>query len=251
MEKGIIKEDVPQIKELIQKVLGTDHYTELSRMGGLTNHTYRVVLENNEEYVVRIPGLGTEEMIVRSDERISTELACDLDIDAEMLYFGENGTKVSRFIQDAVTMSADTLKRPGHIQQVAEFLKKLHRCGVDTKIPFEVFDMAEGYEKIIREKQVSMFDDYKEVKEEVMRIKTECGIWEMSQSRQGLMKLVMRCCLTHIWGENRTLWKKSIFLQAKSMITKDKEGDLSNEDSCCGNRICGTGGGRVLRGKRS
>lgn len=173
MENEIIREDVPQIKELIRKVLGTDSYAGLSRMGGLTNHTYKVTLENGEEYVVRIPGPGTEELIVRSDERISTGLACDLGIDARMLYFGENGTKVSEFIAGAVTMSAETLKEPGHIRQMAEIFKKLHSCGVDTKVSFEVFDMAEGYEKIIREKEVGMFDDHREVKEEVMRIKAE------------------------------------------------------------------------------
>lgn len=173
MEEENIREDVPQIKEVLHKVLGTDRFVKLSRLNGLTNHTYKVTLENDEEYVVRIPGLGTEELIVRSDERISTQLACDLGIDAQMLYFGEDGSKVSRFIPGAVTMSADTLKEPGHIQQMAEILKKIHSCGADTKVPFEVFDMAEGYEKIIREKQVSMFDDYREVKEEVMRIKAE------------------------------------------------------------------------------
>lgn len=173
MAKEIIREDVPQIKELLQKVLGINCYAQLSRMNGLTNHTYKVTLDNGEKYVVRIPGLGTEELIVRSDERISTQLACDLGIDAQMLYFGEDGTKVSSFISGAVTMSADTLKEPRHIRQMAEIFQKIHSCGVDTKVPFEVFDMAEGYEKIIRENRVSMFDDYCEVKEEVMRIKAE------------------------------------------------------------------------------
>lgn len=173
MANEIIMEDVPQIKELIRKVLGAEHYKELSRMGGLTNHTYKVILENGEEYAVRIPGLGTEDLIVRSDERISTGLACDLGIDAEMLYFGENGAKVSRFITNAVTMSADTLKDSEHIRQMAKIFKKLHGCGIDTKVPFEVFNMAEGYEKIISEKQVSFFDDYQEIKEEVMQIKAE------------------------------------------------------------------------------
>lgn len=173
MAKEIIREDVPQIKELLQKVLGINCYAQLSRLNGLTNHTYKVTLDNGEEYVVRIPGLGTEELIVRSDERISTQLACDLGIDAQMLYFGEDGTKVSSFISGAVTMSADTLKEPRHIRQMAEIFQKIHSCGVDTKVPFEVFDMAEGYEKIIRENRVSMFDDYREVKEEVMRIKAE------------------------------------------------------------------------------
>lgn len=173
MTNEIIQEDIPQIKALLLNVLKTDHYAELSRMGGLTNRTYRVTLENGEEYAVRIPGLGTEELIVRSNEKISTQLACDLGIDAQMLFWGENGDKVTKFIKGAVTMSPDTLKEPEHIKQAAEIFKKLHSCGVDTKVPFEVFDMAEGYEKIIYEKQVSMFDDYREVKEEVMRIKAE------------------------------------------------------------------------------
>ena len=173
MAGEIIREDVPQIEALTRKVLGTDRYAQLSRMGGLTNHTYKVTLENGGEYVVRIPGPGTEELIVRGDEKISTQLACELGIDAEMLYFGEDGSKVTRFIKDAVTMSAGTLKEPGHIAQMAAIFKKLHSCGVDTKVPFEVFDMAAGYEKIIHENRVSMFEDYSEVKKEVMRIKAE------------------------------------------------------------------------------
>ena len=75
MAKDIIKKDIPQIELLLKLALGTNNYKELSRMGGLTNHTYKVVLENDEEYVVRIPGEGTEQMIVRNDEMVSTKLA--------------------------------------------------------------------------------------------------------------------------------------------------------------------------------
>lgn len=173
MAKEIIQEEIPHIKQLLLKALGTDHYTELSRMGGLTNHTYKVILDNGEAYAVRIPGLGTEELIVRSDEKISTQLACELGIDAQILYFGEDGAKVTEYIPQAITMSADALKEPKHIEQMAEIFKKLHSCGADTKVPFEVFDMAEVYEKIIQKEQVGMFDDYRKVKEEVMRIKAE------------------------------------------------------------------------------
>lgn len=173
MAREIVKEDIAQVQELMRRVLGTEEYAELSRMGGLTNHTYKVTLKNGEEYVVRIPGAGTEEMIVRSDERVSTKLACDLGVDAELLYFGENGAKVTRFIPDAVTMSAETLHQPRHIEQVAEIFKKMHSCGADTKVPFEVFEMAEGYEKIIRDKNVGMFEDYQQIKAEVMGIKAE------------------------------------------------------------------------------
>ena len=173
MAKEIIIDDIPIVKELMLKVLGTDKYADLSRMGGLTNHTYKVTLENGKEYVVRIPGEGTEEVIVRSDEQISTKLACDLGIDAKMLYFGEDGSKVTEYIKNAVTMSADSLKNPERIKQIAEIFIKMHTCGVDTKVPFEVFEMAASYEKVIDDNNVDMFDDYNEIKATVMKIKAE------------------------------------------------------------------------------
>lgn len=173
MAGEIIKSDILKVKALIKKVLFTEEYNDLSRMGGLTNHTYKVTLENGEEFVVRIPGEGTEEMIVRSDEQKSTKLACELGIDAEMLYFGDDGSKVTRFIKDAETMSATTIKAPKRIKQVAEIFKKLHSCGVDTSVPFEVFEMAAGYEKIVKDNNVDMFDDYASVKSQVMQIKSE------------------------------------------------------------------------------
>ncbi|MBP3627170.1 MAG: phosphotransferase family protein [Clostridia bacterium] len=173
MAKEIIKEDVVKVKELMLKVLGTDEYADLSRMGGLTNHTYKVTLKDDREYVVRIPGEGTEELIVRNDEKISTQLACDLGVDAPMLYFGNNGEKVTEYIKNAVTMSAEKLHEEKHIKQVAEIFKKMHSCGADTGVPFEVFEMAEGYEKIISDKNVSMYDDYEKIKARVMEIKAE------------------------------------------------------------------------------
>ena len=173
MAREIIQSDIAPIKALLTNVFGTENYIELTRMGGLTNHTYKVVLEDGGEYIVRIPGEGTEEMIARSDEVVSTKLACDLGIDAELLYFGENGAKVTQYIPNAITMSAELLHEPRHIEQVAQIFRTMHRCGTDTGIPFEVFAMAQSYEKIIRDNSVHMFDDYQETKAEVMAIKAE------------------------------------------------------------------------------
>ncbi len=173
MEREILSEDIPKIKELLLKVLGNDGYESLGRMGGLTNHTYKVTYESGDEYVVRIPGEGTEELINRKDEIVSTKLACDLGVDAELLHFGEDGSKVTRYIKNAVTMSAETICEPRHIKQIAEIFRTMHSCGVNTEVPFEVFEMAQGYEKIVWDKNVPMFSDYDENKAEVMRIKAE------------------------------------------------------------------------------
>ena len=171
--REVLAIDIPKIKKLISDVLGTENYTEICRMGGLTNHTYKVTMPDGNEYVVRIPGEGTEEMIVRSDELISTRLACDLGIDTDLLCFNEDGSKVTKCIPNALTMSAELLHQDKHIKQVAEIFRKLHSCGVDTKVPFEVFEIAKGYEKIIADNNVAMFDDYDVRKSEVMQIKSE------------------------------------------------------------------------------
>ncbi len=171
--REIIEKDIPIVKELLSKALSVCDYKDIERMGGLTNHTYHVTLEDGREFVVRIPGEGTEEMIVRRDEMVSTKLACDLGVDAQVLYFGEDGSKVTEYIGNAITMSADTICEPRHIKQVAEIFKVMHGSGADTKVPFEVFDMAAGYEKIISDMNVSMFADYDENKAKVMAIKSE------------------------------------------------------------------------------
>lgn len=173
MAREIVTADIEKVKELLRVAVGRNDYADISRMGGLTNRTYRVTFSTGDRYVVRIPGEGTEEMIVRSDERVSTELACRLGVDAPLLYFGEHGEKVTKYIENAVTMSAETLHQKEHIEQVAAIFKKMHTCGEDTGIPFEVFEMAQSYEKIIEDKAVDMFDDYEEKKAKVMVIKQE------------------------------------------------------------------------------
>ena len=171
--KEIVESDIGRIKELLKKAVGTGSYASLERMGGLTNHTYRVALADGREYVVRIPGEGTEEMIVRADEKISTELACKLGVDAKMLYFGDDGSKVTEYIPHAVTMSAGAFHNKDRIRALTRIYRTIHDCGADTGVPFEVFDMAANYEKIIRDMNVPMFGDYEEQKSKVMRIKEE------------------------------------------------------------------------------
>ena len=172
MCKQVLPQDAAVIRQLLQQLWAETEEKQITRLGGLTNHTYRVTTCSGEEYVFRLPGDGTEEIICRADEKISTTLACSLAIDSEMLYFDDKGIKIMRHIPDAVTMSAEQLKKPEHIRQVADVFRRLHGSGADTGVPFEVFDMAAGYEKIIREMEVPLFEDYAAIKQEVMSMKS-------------------------------------------------------------------------------
>lgn len=171
--REIVEADLPKVKDLLIKANLDPDYSKIERLGGMTNHSYKVKYENGEEYLVRIPGEGTEEMINRQDERKSTTLACDLKIDSELLFFGDEGTKVMRFISDPQPMSADVLKKSENLVQAAEIFHRLHYSGVDTGVRFEVFEMAALYEKIISDAGVAFYDDYQEIKQDVMNIKAE------------------------------------------------------------------------------
>lgn len=172
--RTIEEKDIPLIKNLLMKIFQYENYKEITRLGGMTNHSYRIVRENGDVYLVRIPGEGTEELINRKDEKKSTELACNLNIDSELIYFGEDGSKVMRFIENPQNMNEDVMKKECNIQQAATVFRKLHTCGIDTGIRFEVFEMAEMYEKIITENQVRLYEDYLYVKNQIMAIK--CAI---------------------------------------------------------------------------
>ena len=163
--------DLPQLHQLMEEVFGDGEWKDIERLGGMTNHSYKITRADGEEYLVRIPGEGTEEMIVRSDERKSTELGCDLGIDSPLLFFGDDGRKVMKFISDPQPMSDEVMRRPEIIKQAAEIFRKLHTSGVDTGVRFEVFEMADLYEKIITDGGVAFYDDYEDVKNTVMTIK--------------------------------------------------------------------------------
>lgn len=171
--REVIEEDIPRVKELLRIVGKDDYYKTLERLGGMTNHSYKVQLADDEELLVRIPGEGTEEMINRTDERKSTELACNLGLDTELLYFGDEGTKVMRFIHNPQPMDEAVMKQHDIIPQAAEIFYKLHHSGVDTGVRFEVFEMAALYENIIRDAGVAFYEDYDDIKNQVFEIKNE------------------------------------------------------------------------------
>ena len=233
--------DLGTVKSLLRTAIGRDGYAAIRRLGGLTNRTYHVTMPEGDEYAVRVPGDGTEEMIVRSDEKVSTELACRLGIDAELLYFGSEGTKVTRYLPAAETMSPEAMRRPEHIRQAAELLRTLHTCGEDTGVPFEVFEMAATYERVIRENHVPLYDDCEAVKARVMAIKEAleagherklvpchndplCENWIVSQGRMYLADVSIEAAydetqdallLDAYFGRPVTAYEKQSFLANK------------------------------------
>lgn len=167
--REVSQKDISQIQELLLRALNVQNAQVVERLGGMTNRTYHVETPMGE-LAVRLPGEGTEAMIDRHAEEKSTRLAVSLGIDEALLYFGEKGEKITRYIPQAHTMTAEELRQPEFLREAAAILHQLHTCGEDTGVPFAVFPMAECYEGIIRSHGVAFCGDYEKVKHEVERI---------------------------------------------------------------------------------
>ena len=109
--RQIEKEDIPKLQDLMELIFNDRDWIDIQRLGGMTNHSYKITRKDGEEYLVRIPGEGTEDMINREDERKSTELACKLGIDSPLLYFGSDGCKVMKYITSPQPMNENVMKK--------------------------------------------------------------------------------------------------------------------------------------------
>jgi len=158
-----------KVQELMKEKLNIETgVSSIVRLGGLTNYNYKVVTPEGS-YVVRLPGVGTEELISRYEESLSTRLANDIGIDAENLWFDEKtGMKITRYIEDAVTMNPELIKTPQYRRETAELFHKLHHSGKTIPVIFDVFEKIVEYENLLKAEEENYFwDDYAKIKEEV------------------------------------------------------------------------------------
>lgn len=171
--REIEQKDIAKLRELMKLVFDDGEWEDIQRLGGMTNRSYNITRKDGQGYLVRIPGEGTEKMINRVDERKSTELACRLNIDSPLLYFDDDGCKIMKYIFNPQPMNEKVMQKKENLFQAARIFHKLHTCGADTGVHFEVFKMADLYENIIHEENVSFYEDYDAVKNTVINIKTE------------------------------------------------------------------------------
>jgi len=137
--------------------------TSAQRLGGLTNRVYLIV-NSRRNYVLRIPGAGTEEYINRKVEAVAARAAARAGVSPEVLATTEDGLMLTAAIDDAVTMSPDNFAAiAGAPTRAANVLRKLHTSGETFDFRFELFAMIDDYLKILSTKTVDLPDGYHDV----------------------------------------------------------------------------------------
>ena len=226
--RKLCEEIFPDVKEPIRII---------NKEGGLTNHNYQVVVDKTP-YIFRLAGPGTNELINRSEEKICTEAASALEIDAPLIYFdADTGEKVSRYIEGSITMSPELLNESKNMEAVANLIRKLHSFKVQVPVKFDVFEKIKHYESLIKKTMPDCFwDDYESIKtivnalqEEVESLNIETFLCHNDPLCENFITTEQRMYLVD-WeyaGTNDPLWDVAdVIIEAN--YTKEKEEEFIN-----------------------
>ena len=134
----------------------------VTRLAGLTNINY-LVERGEDRLVLRLPGAGTSEYIDRIAEEVAARSAAAAGVNAEVVYFdATDGLMVTRFVDGAVTMSAERFRDLGAVARAGKAFRKLHTTAAPFAVDFKLFSMIDDYKRLLAEKGTALPDGYAE-----------------------------------------------------------------------------------------
>jgi thiamine kinase-like enzyme len=143
--------------------MAPDAYT-VTRLGGLTNLVFRIGVDGGD-YVLRLPGKGTEAYINREVELHNANVAARAGVSPEVVH-GSAGTGLllTRCIEDIVTMTPEYFANlDGAPERAGEALRRLHTCGLEFQSRFELFAMIDNYLAILKARNATLPPGYADV----------------------------------------------------------------------------------------
>ena len=150
--------------------------------GGMTNISFYLKLKDDSEYLLRIPGKGTKQLInrVKEAETYQSLKNINLNISDEVVYIdSKSGIKLSKFMHAKTCDKSDF----DEVKRCITTLKKLHNANIKEGRYFNLKDEILYYERLMGK---SKYANYNDVKERVF------ALLDM------LEEMPKRLCLCHI-----------------------------------------------------
>lgn len=133
---------------------------------GMTNEAF-TFKTNDNQYIIRLPGVGTNLLINREHEGIIYGLINDKNISEKVIYFDrESGCKISEFLKDAKTVNPFN---ESDIKIAIDTIKKLHSMKLKVEFEFDLYERIDFYEKLINK---SKYDDYAKTKQGIYKLRS-------------------------------------------------------------------------------
>ncbi|MGI6007459.1 MAG: phosphotransferase [Ruminococcus sp.] len=152
-------------RKILADCLKTDEseIQEVRVGGGMTNTNF-IVRCREEQFILRIPGACTSEMIDRYREENNSAEAFRLGLNPENIYFDpETGIKVTRYIQNGVTLNGKTARLEHIIQKTTGVLRRLHTSDIKLKGEFSVRKEYEKYKEMIEKRKAVCYSGFDEM----------------------------------------------------------------------------------------
>ncbi|MBQ9765103.1 MAG: NTP transferase domain-containing protein [Lachnospiraceae bacterium] len=134
---------------------------------GMTNRSF-IFNCKNKDYIMRIPGEGTEQLINRQEEAAVYEVIKDREICDDIIYINpDNGYKITKFWHNA--RNCDALNEED-VRRCMARLRRFHEQKLSVKHRFDIFGQIDFYESLWEGKP-SVYRDYKKTKAQVLELK--------------------------------------------------------------------------------
>ena len=154
----------------IKKVFGVDagEIKDLKALKkGMTNKSFMFTV-NNKEYIMRIPGEGSDVFINRCEEAEVYRLISKLGVSDKVIYINpDKGYKITEFVENS--RPAD-INSEEDIKKAFKVLKKLHSSHLKVDHTFDIYEKMDYYKDMWITKE-SMYEDHAETRKKLEKLK--------------------------------------------------------------------------------
>lgn len=134
---------------------------------GMTNRSF-IFRYSGKQYIMRIPGEGTEKMINRKNEFLVYNRLKEMNITDPIVYISpDNGYKITEYIEGVRVCDSTNFE---DVMRCMKCLKRFHNLKLKVSHEFDLFEQLEYYEKLWKGEE-SIYRDYKETKKKVYSLK--------------------------------------------------------------------------------
>lgn len=134
---------------------------------GMTNRSFLFECQN-QKYIMRIPGEGTDHLINRKEEADVYQALENRQICDDVLYMNpDNGYKITAYLEDATNCDAENWDE---VEACMTKLREFHELNLTVDHHFDIFGQIDFYESLWNGEK-SYFKDYETTKAAIFELK--------------------------------------------------------------------------------
>ena len=134
---------------------------------GMTNRSFLFECQN-QKYIMRIPGEGTDHLINRKEEATVYQALENRQICDDVLYMNpDNGYKITAYLEDATNCDAENWDE---VEACMTKLREFHELNLSVDHRFDIFGQIDFYESLWNGEK-SYFKDYEKTKAAIFELK--------------------------------------------------------------------------------